>query len=61
MPTRRKQQCSGQLSLFTADFLQALGVTMHFKWIYDGKVRVGNFCNAQGRPLVTFFIFVVLD
>ena len=37
-----------QLSLFLADTLQAIGGILNLKWIYDGKVVVGSFCNAQG-------------
>jgi len=35
-------------SLFSADVLQAIGAVMSIKWIQDGKVEVGEFCNAQG-------------
>ncbi|KDR75047.1 hypothetical protein GALMADRAFT_69340 [Galerina marginata CBS 339.88] len=35
-------------SLFSADVLQAIGAVMDVKWIQDGKVESGNFCNAQG-------------
>ncbi|KDR75049.1 hypothetical protein GALMADRAFT_248909 [Galerina marginata CBS 339.88] len=35
-------------SLFSADVLQAIGAVMDIKWIQDGKVESGNFCNAQG-------------
>ena len=37
-----------QFSLFSADILQAIGAVMDIKWIHDGKVEVGSFCNAQG-------------
>ncbi|KAF5385891.1 hypothetical protein D9615_002585 [Tricholomella constricta] len=37
-----------QLSLFIADFIQALGAVMDIKWIHEGKVEIGNFCTAQG-------------
>ncbi|KAF9024559.1 hypothetical protein BDZ89DRAFT_1068957 [Hymenopellis radicata] len=36
------------LSLFTADFLQALGAVLDIKWINKGVVEVGSFCTAQG-------------
>jgi len=36
------------LSLFAADFVQAVGAVMDIKWINDGKVEIGNFCTAQG-------------
>jgi len=35
-------------SLFSADVLQSIGAVMDIKWINDGKVEVGGFCNAQG-------------
>lgn len=35
-------------SLFTADVLQAIGAVMSIKWIHEGKVHVGEFCNSQG-------------
>ncbi|KDR83140.1 hypothetical protein GALMADRAFT_238972, partial [Galerina marginata CBS 339.88] len=34
--------------LLSADVLQAIGAVMDVKWIQDGKVESGNFCNAQG-------------
>ncbi|KAF8915566.1 hypothetical protein CPB85DRAFT_413173 [Mucidula mucida] len=36
------------LSLFAADFLQALGAVLDIKWINEGVVEVGSFCTAQG-------------
>jgi hypothetical protein len=42
---------SVQLSLFTADFVQALGVVLEIRWIDAGKVRIGSFCTAQGQAL----------
>jgi hypothetical protein len=39
---------SSQLSLFFADTLQALGGALNAKWVTDGKVEVGTFCNSQG-------------
>ncbi|KDR75017.1 hypothetical protein GALMADRAFT_69346 [Galerina marginata CBS 339.88] len=35
-------------SLFSADALQALGAVMDIKWVQEGKVEAGGFCNAQG-------------
>ncbi|KAF8971117.1 hypothetical protein BDZ97DRAFT_1651830 [Flammula alnicola] len=35
-------------SLFSADVLQAIGAVMDIRWIEQGKVEVGRFCNAQG-------------
>ncbi|KAF8971116.1 hypothetical protein BDZ97DRAFT_2054852 [Flammula alnicola] len=35
-------------SLFSADVLQAIGAVMDIRWIQQGKVEVGRFCNAQG-------------
>ena len=40
-----------QLSLLVADVLQAIGGILSVKWVYDGKVVTGSFCNAQGIPL----------
>jgi hypothetical protein len=37
-----------KISLFTADFFQALGVVLEVKWINDGIVRPGNLCTTQG-------------
>jgi hypothetical protein len=37
-----------QFSLFLADALQAIGGVLDLKWISDGKVEVGAFCDAQG-------------
>jgi hypothetical protein len=42
---------ASQLSLFAADFVQALGAVMDIKWIKDGKVEIGTFCTAQGKSL----------
>ncbi|KAF8160646.1 hypothetical protein B0H34DRAFT_838433 [Crassisporium funariophilum] len=36
------------VSLFFADVLQAIGAVMDIKWVQDGKVEVGGFCDAQG-------------
>ncbi|KIY63193.1 hypothetical protein CYLTODRAFT_494102 [Cylindrobasidium torrendii FP15055 ss-10] len=36
------------LSLFTADFFQALAAVMDVKWIHEGVVRAGPVCTAQG-------------
>ncbi|KAK0476750.1 hypothetical protein IW261DRAFT_1566827 [Armillaria novae-zelandiae] len=36
------------LSLFFADFIQALGAVLDIKWINEGKVETGPFCTAQG-------------
>ncbi|KAF8893529.1 hypothetical protein BD779DRAFT_1506741 [Infundibulicybe gibba] len=36
------------LSLFSADFIQAVGAVMDVKWINDGKVQIGGYCTAQG-------------
>ncbi|KAJ3517235.1 hypothetical protein NLJ89_g633 [Agrocybe chaxingu] len=35
-------------SLFLADILQAIGAVMDIKWIQEGKVEAGGFCDAQG-------------
>ncbi|PPQ83623.1 hypothetical protein CVT25_006308 [Psilocybe cyanescens] len=35
-------------SLFSADVLQAIGAVMDVKWVHDGRVQIGHFCNAQG-------------
>jgi hypothetical protein len=43
-----------QLSLFTADLLQSLGVVMDVRWINDGIVHVGSLCTAQGKPVLQF-------
>jgi len=45
---------SPQLSLLLADVLQAIGGILSVKWIYDGKVVVGSFCNAQGIPCAVY-------
>ena len=45
---------SPQLSLLLADVLQAIGAILNLKWIYDGKVVAGSFCNAQGTHLVIY-------
>ena len=39
---------SYQLSLFAADTLQAIGGVLNFKWVQDGEVKVGSYCDAQG-------------
>ena len=39
---------SYQLSLFAADTLQAIGGVLNFKWVQDGTVKVGSYCDAQG-------------
>ncbi|KAH9484981.1 hypothetical protein JR316_0001885 [Psilocybe cubensis] len=35
-------------SLFAADVLQAIGAVMDVKWVHDGRVQIGRFCDAQG-------------
>ncbi len=42
-----------KLSLFAADFLQALGAVLDIKWINEGVVEVGSFCTAQGMIQIT--------
>jgi hypothetical protein len=39
-----------QLSLFIADFIQALGAVVNVKWVNEGKVFIGPYCTAQGLP-----------
>ena len=41
-----------QLSLFFADTLQAIGGALNTRWISEGKVELGTFCDAQGRSEV---------
>jgi len=36
-------------SLLLADALQAIGIVLNLKWVQDGKVEIGGFCNAQGQ------------
>ncbi|KAG5638054.1 hypothetical protein H0H81_002088 [Sphagnurus paluster] len=36
------------LSLFCADFVQALGAVMDIKWIHQGVTEIGPYCTAQG-------------
>ena len=43
-----------QLSLFTADALQAIGAVMNIKWVGTGQVKAGQFCSAQGEFLFAF-------
>ena len=38
-----------QFSLICADIVQALGMILNLKWIVEGKVEIGGFCNAQGE------------
>jgi len=35
-------------SLLIGDILQAIGIVLSLKWVHDGKVEIGSFCNAQG-------------
>ena len=37
-----------QLSVFAADFIQAVGAVMDIRWANKGLVEVGTFCTAQG-------------
>ncbi|KAJ7137051.1 hypothetical protein C8R44DRAFT_607767, partial [Mycena epipterygia] len=37
-----------QLSLFSADLFQSLGVVMDIRWISNGIAQVGGYCTAQG-------------
>jgi hypothetical protein len=48
-----------QFSLFTADVLQAIGSVMSIKWVHEGKVEVGKFCNAQGQLGLTYCRFLL--
>jgi len=36
------------LSLFVADFGQALGAVLDIKWVHSGVVEIGDYCTAQG-------------
>ncbi|KAF9467367.1 hypothetical protein BDZ94DRAFT_1249167 [Collybia nuda] len=47
------------LSLFVADFVQALGAVMDIKWIRDGKVEIGAFCTAQGETGVAITTLLI--
>jgi len=37
-----------QFSLICADIVQAIGMVLNLKWVIEGKVEIGVFCNAQG-------------
>ena len=43
-----------QLSLFIAEFIHGVGVTLEFKWIIDDRVSSGGLCSAQGQYVPTF-------
>ncbi|KII91648.1 hypothetical protein PLICRDRAFT_51784 [Plicaturopsis crispa FD-325 SS-3] len=53
------------LSLFAANFLQALGQMLGAKWVNDGKSEVGAFCTSQGvvqqlgEPVVALATLVI--
>ena len=36
------------LSLFTFDFIQAMGTVLDVKWVNEGVVYTGMYCTAQG-------------
>ncbi|KAH9978633.1 hypothetical protein BGW80DRAFT_1248989 [Lactifluus volemus] len=36
------------LSLFTFDFLQAIGGILNVRWVHDDIVKTGSYCSAQG-------------
>jgi hypothetical protein len=37
------------VSLMLGDLLQAVGSVLNAKWVVDGAVRTGFYCNQQGE------------
>jgi len=40
-----------QLSLFVADLIHGFGASLSLKWVLEGKVRTGTYCNVQGHDI----------
>lgn len=36
------------VGLFVAELVQALGIVMDTRWIVEGKLFAGVYCNAEG-------------